>query len=80
MKNKWAVFTVRTKFDVRDEAHKVADELGVSLNLVMSNYINHFIKTKSIEFRSYEEIKKTDTPIAEQQAIDPTKPLVFETK
>lgn len=51
MKN--ALITFKTKPQTKKQAQKVADELGFGLSALLNGFLNHLIKTKTIEFSAY---------------------------
>lgn len=50
-----AVVNVKVDPQVKQEAQKVAKELGISLSGVINGFLKHLIRTKSIHFSLNEE-------------------------
>ncbi len=50
------------------EAQKVAKELGISLSVVINGLLKHFIRTKTVTFREYDEIPNKRTIAAMKKA------------
>lgn len=44
-----AVITIKTDTETKSKAQKVAEQIGVSLNVVMERYLKHFIKTQRVD-------------------------------
>ena len=46
---------IKTDPNLKKEAQKTADEMGISLTSVINRYLKHFIQTKSITFTVEDE-------------------------
>lgn len=53
-----AVINFTTEPKLKSEAQKVARSLGISLSLVLNNYLKDFIKTKKVVFSEDRPTKK----------------------
>lgn len=47
---------IKTNPKIKEQAQKIAQDLGISLTSVINRYLKHFIQTKSITFTADEEI------------------------
>lgn len=47
---------IKTNPQIKEQAQKTAEEMGISLTSVINRYLKHFIQTKSITFTADEEI------------------------
>jgi len=50
-----AVINIKTEPETKMRAHKVAEEIGVSLSALINAYLKELIKTKKVEFNAGEE-------------------------
>lgn len=51
-----AVINFTTEEIIKQEAQKLAKKMGISLSMVLNNYLKHFVKTKKVVFSSNDEI------------------------
>jgi addiction module RelB/DinJ family antitoxin len=67
-----AVINVKTEPEMKIEAQRVAQSMGLSLSTVINRYLKYFVKTKAITFTADEEnpsdylvesLKKSDEDI-----------------
>jgi addiction module RelB/DinJ family antitoxin len=49
-----AVINIKTDPNVKEEAQKTAEQLGISLSSILNAYLRQFVKTKSIAFSAKE--------------------------
>lgn len=56
-----AVINIKTEPKTKAAAQKVAAELGISLSAVVNGLLKHFIRTKTVTFREYDEIPNKKT-------------------
>ena len=50
-----AVINFTTEEKTKQIAQKVAKKMGISLSMVLNNYLKHFVKTKAIVFSTEDE-------------------------
>lgn len=50
-----AVINFTTEEKTKQEAQKVAKKMGISLSMVLNNYLKHFVKTKTVVFNADDE-------------------------
>lgn len=50
-----AVINFTTEEKTKQEAQKVAKKMGVSLSMVLNNYLKHFVRTKTVVFSADDE-------------------------
>lgn len=50
-----AVINVKVRSDIKKQAQKVAEELGLSLSAAINGFLRHFVKTKTVTFGIEEE-------------------------
>jgi len=50
-----ASILIKTDPNVKKEAQKIADDMGISLTSVINRYLKHFIQNKSITFTVSDE-------------------------
>lgn len=58
MKN--AIITVKINPLIKKRAQQVADDLGFGLSSLINGFLNHLIKTKTIEFSAYPKEEPTE--------------------
>lgn len=51
-----AIINFTTEEEIKQQAQKVAKQMGVSLSTILNNYLRYFVKTKAVTFRADEEI------------------------
>lgn len=51
-----AVINFTTEEEIKQEAQQLAKKMGISLSMVLNNYLKHFVKTKTVTFRANDEI------------------------
>jgi len=51
-----AVINFTTEEKIKQEAQKVAKKMGISLSMVLNNYLKHFIKAKTVVFSADDEV------------------------
>lgn len=51
-----AVINFTTEEKTKQEAQKVAKKMGISLSMVLNNYLKHFVQTKKVVFSADDEI------------------------
>ncbi len=51
-----AVINFTTEEKIKQEAQKTAKKMGVSLSMVLNNYLKHYIRTKTVTFVVDDEI------------------------
>ena len=54
-----AVITLKTDFELKQRAMKLADELGFSLSAIINAYLKSFLRTKTVNFTTLDESKPT---------------------
>lgn len=52
---KTALITIKTKPELKQEAQKIADNLGFSLSSIINGYLVGFVKNKTIHFTDNSE-------------------------
>lgn len=50
-----AVINFTTEEKTKHQAQKVAKKMGISLSMVLNNYLKHFVKTKKVVFSAEDE-------------------------
>lgn len=50
-----AVINFTTEEKTKQEAQKVAKKMGISLSMVLNNYLKHFVKAKTVVFNTDDE-------------------------
>ncbi len=50
-----AVINFTTEEKIKQEAQKVAKKMGISLSMVLNNYLKHFARTKTVVFSADDE-------------------------
>lgn len=51
-----AVINFTTEEKTKQEAQKVAKKMGISLSMVLNNYLKHFVRAKTVVFNANDEI------------------------
>jgi addiction module RelB/DinJ family antitoxin len=51
-----AVITIKTDSKLKNQAMKIANDLGFSLSSLINAYLKHFTRTKTVDFTLNEEI------------------------
>lgn len=51
-----AIINFTTEEKTKQEAQKVAKKMGISLSMVLNNYLKHFVRTKTIVFSAVDEV------------------------
>lgn len=51
-----AVINFTTEEEIKQKAQKVAKRMGISLSMILNNYLKYFVKTKAVTFRADDEI------------------------
>lgn len=51
-----AVINFTTEEKIKQEAQRVAKKMGVSLSMVLNNYLKHFVRAKKIVFSANDEV------------------------
>lgn len=51
-----AVINFTTEEKIKQEAQKLANKMGISLSMVLNNYLKHFVKVKKIVFSADDEV------------------------
>ena len=54
-----AVITLKTDFELKQKAMKLADELGFSLSAIINAYLKSFLRTKTVNFTTLDESRPT---------------------
>ncbi|OIP87517.1 hypothetical protein CO009_03625 [Candidatus Shapirobacteria bacterium CG_4_8_14_3_um_filter_35_11] len=54
-----AVITLKTDYDLKTKAMKLADELGFSLSSLINAYLKSFLRTKTVNFSTLDESRPT---------------------
>ncbi len=50
-----AIINFTTEEKTKQEAQGVAKKLGISLSMVLNNYLKHFVRTKTVVFSTDDE-------------------------
>ena len=59
---------IKTETKTKQEAQKIAKELGLNLSVIVNGFLKQFIKTKTVTFSSNDEIPNEDTLSIMKQA------------
>lgn len=57
---KTAIIAFKTQPAVKTKAQRVAQELGFGLSALLNGFLNHLIKSKTIEFSAYPKEEPTE--------------------
>ena len=63
-----AVINIKTEQKLKDQAQKIANEMGLSLTTVINRYLKHFIETKTITFEANDKILNARSQVTMKQA------------
>ena len=50
-----AVINFTTEEAIKEEAQKLAAKMGISLSMILNNYLKHFVKAKTVVFSADDE-------------------------
>ena len=57
---KTALITVKTKPEIKEEAQKIAANLGFSLSAIVNAYLSQFVKNRAVYFSDNHEEEPTE--------------------